>query len=87
VVSFTIRSFYPEGKIPRHTLDRKLGGSQDRSGRGGEEKNSQPLLGLEPRAGYKPAISDRMPATLQGRSVCRDITFIHLKISSYSILK
>jgi hypothetical protein len=29
-------------------LDRRLGGSQRRSGRGGEEKNSQPLPGLEP---------------------------------------
>jgi hypothetical protein len=29
-------------------LDRRLGGLQRRSGRGGEEKNSQPLPGLEP---------------------------------------
>jgi len=29
-------------------LDRKLDGPQDRSGRGGEEKNSQPLPRLEP---------------------------------------
>jgi hypothetical protein len=29
-------------------LDRRLGGSQSLSGRGGEEKNSQPLSGLEP---------------------------------------
>jgi hypothetical protein len=28
------------GKKPRHPLDRRLGGSQSRSGRGGEEKNS-----------------------------------------------
>jgi hypothetical protein len=27
---------------------RRLGGLQSRSGSGGEEKNSQPLLGLEP---------------------------------------
>jgi hypothetical protein len=29
-------------------LDRRLGGPQSRYGRGGEEKNSQPLPGLEP---------------------------------------
>jgi hypothetical protein len=28
-------------------MDRRLGGPQRRSGRGGEEKNSQPLPGLE----------------------------------------
>jgi hypothetical protein len=28
-------------------LDRRLGGPQSRSGRGGEEKNSQPLPGIE----------------------------------------
>jgi hypothetical protein len=37
----------PPGKQPRYTLDRKLGGPQGRSGSGGEEKNSQPLPGLE----------------------------------------
>jgi hypothetical protein len=29
-------------------MDRRLGGPQSRSGRGGEEKNSQPPLGIEP---------------------------------------
>jgi hypothetical protein len=32
----------------RYPLDRRLGGRQNRSGRGGEEKNSQPLPGLKP---------------------------------------
>jgi hypothetical protein len=40
--------FYPQGKSPRYPLDRRLGGPQSRSGRGGEEKNSQPLPELEP---------------------------------------
>jgi hypothetical protein len=31
-------------------LDRRLGELQSRSGRGGEEKNSHPLPGLEPAA-------------------------------------
>jgi hypothetical protein len=48
VVSFTPRLLYPRGKIPGYPLDRRLGGPQCRSGRGGEEKNSQPLPGLEP---------------------------------------
>jgi hypothetical protein len=38
----------PPGKEPRYPLYRRLGGPQSRSGRGGEEKNSQPLPGLEP---------------------------------------
>jgi hypothetical protein len=38
----------PQGKSPRYPLDRRLGGPQSRSGRGGEEKNSQPLPELEP---------------------------------------
>jgi hypothetical protein len=48
VISFTLRPFYPQGKSPWYPLDRRLGGPQSRFGRGGEEKNSQPLPGLEP---------------------------------------
>jgi hypothetical protein len=47
VVRFTPRPLYPLGKSPRYPLDRRLGGRQSWSGRGGEEKNSQSLLGLE----------------------------------------
>jgi hypothetical protein len=36
-----------QGKNPRYPLDRRLGGPQSRSGRDGEEKNSQTL----PRGG------------------------------------
>jgi hypothetical protein len=39
---------YPQGKSGQYPLDRRLGGPQSRSGRGGEEKNSQTLWGLEP---------------------------------------
>jgi hypothetical protein len=38
----------PQGKSPSYPLDRRLGGPQSRSGRGGEEKNSQPPPGIEP---------------------------------------
>jgi hypothetical protein len=40
VFSITPRSLYPEGKSPRYLLDRRLGGPQSRSWRGGKEKNS-----------------------------------------------
>jgi hypothetical protein len=36
------------GKEPLVPLDRRLVGPQSRSGRSGEEKNSQPLPGIEP---------------------------------------
>jgi hypothetical protein len=47
VVSFTPQLFYPQGKSPWYPLDRRLGGPQSQSGCNGEEKNSQPLPGLE----------------------------------------
>jgi hypothetical protein len=37
----------PPGKDPLIFIDRRLGGTQSRSGPGGEEKNSQPPPGLE----------------------------------------
>jgi hypothetical protein len=43
-----LRPLYPQRKNPWYPLNRRLGGPQNRSGRGGEEKNSQPLPGLEP---------------------------------------
>jgi hypothetical protein len=36
----------PQRKSPSYSLDRRLGGPQSRSGHGGEEKNTQPLLEL-----------------------------------------
>jgi hypothetical protein len=47
VASFTTRPLYSQGKSPWYPLDRRLGGPQSRYKLGGEEKNSQPLLGLE----------------------------------------
>jgi hypothetical protein len=37
----------PPGKEQLVPLDRRLGGLQSSSGRGGKDKNSQPLPGLE----------------------------------------
>jgi hypothetical protein len=47
VVSFTPRPLYSHGKSPWYPLNRRLGGLQSRSGRGGEEKNSHPQPGLK----------------------------------------
>jgi hypothetical protein len=47
MVSFTPLLLYLQGNGPWHPLDRRLGGLQSRYGPGGEEKNSQPLPGLE----------------------------------------
>jgi hypothetical protein len=51
MVSFTLRE-YP--------LDRRLGGPQSRSGRGGEENNSQPPLGIESPNSNRPARSQSL---------------------------
>jgi hypothetical protein len=48
VVSFTTPAALPPGKETLVPLDRRLGGPQSQCGRGGEEKNSQPLPELEP---------------------------------------
>jgi hypothetical protein len=47
VVSFTSRPLYRRGKSPHYPLNRRLGGPQSRSGRGGEEKNYQPPPEIE----------------------------------------
>jgi hypothetical protein len=48
MVSFTPRLLCPQEKSPWNPQDRRLGGPQSRSGGGDEERNSQPLPGLEP---------------------------------------
>jgi hypothetical protein len=40
--------FTPQGKITSYPLDRRVGGPQSRSGRGGKEKNFQHPPGIEP---------------------------------------
>jgi hypothetical protein len=40
--------FIRRERVPWHPLDRRLDGQQNRSGVGGEEKNSKPLPGIEP---------------------------------------
>jgi hypothetical protein len=49
VVSSTPRKLYSQVKSRRYPLDRTLGRPQSRSGRCGEEKNLEPLAGIELR--------------------------------------
>jgi hypothetical protein len=42
------QALYSQGNSLWYPLDKRVGGPQSQSGRGGEEKNSQPLPGLEP---------------------------------------
>jgi len=48
---------YPQGKSSWYPLDRRLGWHQSHSGRGGEEKNSQPPSGIETWNTDRPARS------------------------------
>jgi hypothetical protein len=59
-VSFAPRPLYPQGKSPWYPLDRRLGRPQSRSGRGGKEKNSQPLPEIEPRSSDRQACSQSL---------------------------
>jgi hypothetical protein len=44
LVNFTPLLLYPQGKSPWYPLNRRLGGPQSRSGRGGEEEKKLPAL-------------------------------------------
>jgi hypothetical protein len=48
---------YAQRKSPWYPLGRRLAGPQSRSGRGGEEKNSQPQPGIELQNPDRPARS------------------------------
>jgi hypothetical protein len=48
LVALRPRLLYPQAKSPLYPLDRRLGGPLSWSGRGGEERISQSLPGLEP---------------------------------------
>jgi hypothetical protein len=47
----------PPGKESLLQLDRRLGGPQRRSERGGEKKDSQPPPGIEPRTSIVQAVA------------------------------
>jgi hypothetical protein len=64
-VSFTPRQLYPRGKSPRFPLDRRLGGLQSRSARGGE--NSWPYRDLNSdRSAVQPVASCIIPDLWKG---------------------
>jgi len=44
------------GGVPCYLLNRRMAGTQSRSGGGREEKNSQPLPGLEPHPARSPVL-------------------------------
>jgi hypothetical protein len=47
VLSFTPRPLYPQGKNALYSFNKESGWAPEPSGGSGEEKNSQPLPGLE----------------------------------------
>jgi hypothetical protein len=84
VVSFTAQPLYPQRKNTWYPLDRRLGRPQSRSGRGGEEKNSKPPPGLEPRI-IQP-ISQRYTDCLNGQrheyfNICATLKQIQINMS------
>jgi hypothetical protein len=80
VVSFTPRPVYPRGKSPRYPLDRRLSGSQSRSGHCREEETpfpcGEPKPGYPARSGSPSLYASAIPAhfTSQGYSKCKQST-------------
>jgi hypothetical protein len=64
VVSFTPRPLYRQGKSPWYPLHRRLGGPQNRSGCGCEEKNSQPPPEIEPPNSDRHSVAQRCTTEL-----------------------
>jgi hypothetical protein len=67
-------------------LDRKLGGPQSRSGLGGEEKNSQPLPGIEVQIPDRPANSLVTIPTELSRLLIITITIIIITAATTIII-
>jgi hypothetical protein len=80
-VSFKPRPLYPQGKSTWYPMDRKLSGPLSRSGRGGEEKNSQPLSGLELLI-IQP-VAQRYTTELAIPAAIRVMSKINIRISIY----
>jgi hypothetical protein len=74
MVSFTHRPLNPQGKIPWYPLDRRLGGTQSWSGRGVEEKNSQPLAGT--RTPNHPACTTELSRFLHEKRKMKGMLFV-----------
>jgi hypothetical protein len=84
MVSFTPRPLYPAGKCSWYPLDRRLGGPQSRSGRGGEDKNSHPPPRESKPRTHVPCLSIENPyigtRTLERRHITnlRNVDHTHL---------
>jgi hypothetical protein len=77
----TSRPLYPQGKSHWYPLGRRLGGPQSRSGRGGEEKNSQPPPPeIEPRSSDRPICSQSL-YRLSYPGSCKKGTRVYPKVS------
>jgi hypothetical protein len=68
-VSFTARPLYPRGNSPRYPLDRRLGGPQNRSGRGEIKENLDPPGIPTPRPSSPQPVA--IPTELSRFVVCR----------------
>jgi len=66
VVSFRRRPLFSQGKSPRYPSDRGVGGTQSRSGRGGE--NSQPPPKINPYNRDRPARSQSLYRLSYGKA-------------------
>jgi len=80
MVSVTLRPLYLQGNGPWYPLDRRLGGPQSRSGRGGEEKNSSELCSRRHTPRWKRveilqafiSSTELTNAEMNGRNVMKD---------------
>jgi hypothetical protein len=58
-VQFHASTALPQGKSPRYPLDRRLGGTQSSSGRGGEETIPNPRRESNPRTPIVQPVAQR----------------------------
>jgi len=82
VVRFMTQPLYTQGKSPWYPLDRRLGGPQSRSGRGGEEKNSPPPPGIVPQNSDHPVRSPEIHRVITALKVT-----LSLSLSKYRTMK
>jgi hypothetical protein len=75
VVSFTPRPLYSQRKNPWYPLDRRLGELQSRPGRCGEEKNFQPLPGIE-HGSSSPSTSRYTNYAIPGSWMLKEVVYI-----------
>jgi len=65
----TPQTLFPQEKIPRYPLDKIVGGLQDPSGRGGEEKKFPALVGNRPSV-FQPVYHSLCLLCFPGSAIC-----------------